>query len=239
MTAAVRIHSRVSTLQLPINTSTPRFENGSQPACIPSRTSGTSTPEFVEKPPRRRTPAHVQDTTPDRERKTVSLPCYKKPRRIGLIGVPFNSAAVPGGEARAPAALRAAGLVEALQRAAQIHDYGDIALRRSSPERDPTSGIIAPISLEEMVATVRSKVALALGQGDLPLAIGGDRPVLLGCLAAARDAHERVGLFFVDGREDVWPPHQSPTGEAADRRSVLLSGWRRQPASRIWQPSSR
>ena len=136
--------------------------------------------------------------------------------RIGLIGVPFNSTGLPGGEARAPAALRAAGLVDALQRVAEIRDYGDITLPESSPERDPTTGIIAPANLAEMVAAVRVLVAQAIGDGNVPLVIGGECPLLLGCLAAARDTYGRVGLFFVDGHEDAWPPHQSTTGEAAD-----------------------
>jgi arginase len=59
-------------------------------------------------------------------------------------------------------------------------------------------------------------VAEAIGHGDIPLVIGGECPLLLGCLAAARDAYGRVGLLFVDGHEDAWPPHQSTTGEAAD-----------------------
>jgi arginase len=136
--------------------------------------------------------------------------------RIGLIGVPFNSTGLPGGEVRAPAALRAAGLVEALHQVAEIRDYGDIALPGSSPERDPTTGIIAPANLAAMVAAVRVLVARAISDGTVPLVIGGECPLLLGCLAAARDTHGRVGLFFVDGHEDAWPPHRSTTGEAAD-----------------------
>jgi arginase len=139
-----------------------------------------------------------------------------KTMRIGLIGVPFNSAGLPGGEARAPAALRATGLVEALRRVAHVHDYGDISLPEASPERDPTTGIIAPANLVTMVDAVRALVAQAIGNGDVPLVIGGECPLLLGCLAAARDAYGRVGLLFVDGHEDAWPPHQSTTGEAAD-----------------------
>jgi arginase len=139
-----------------------------------------------------------------------------KTMRIGLVGVPFNSAGFPGGEARAPAALRATGLVEALHEFADVHDYGDVALPEPSPERDSTTGIIAPANLVAMVAAVRALVAQAISHGDVPLVIGGECPLLLGCLAAARDAYGRVGLLFFDGHEDAWPPHQSTTGEAAD-----------------------
>jgi arginase len=143
---------------------------------------------------------------------------------IGLIGVPYNSAGIAGGEARSPAALRAAGLLDALQRVANVRDYGDIALAETSPRRDPASGIIAPANLVEMVSVVRSDVARALSRGETPLVIGGECPILLGCLAAARDVHGRVGLLFVDGHEDAWPPHRSTTGEAADMELGLALG---------------
>ena len=143
---------------------------------------------------------------------------------IGLIGVPFNSAGVSGGEARSPAALRSAGLLKALQRVAAVHDYGDIALPATSPQRDPASGIIAPGNLTKMVDAVRSQVTGAISRGDVPLVIGGECPLLLGCLAAARDAYGRIGLFFVDGHEDAWPPHRSTTGEAADMELGLALG---------------
>jgi arginase len=139
-----------------------------------------------------------------------------KTMRIGLIGVPFNSAGLPEGEARAPEALRATGLVEALRRVADVHDYGDVALPEPSPERHPTTGIIAPANLVAMVAAVRALVAEAIGHGDVPLVIGGECPLLLGSLVAARDAYGRIGLLFVDGHEDAWPPRQSTTGESAD-----------------------
>jgi arginase len=65
-----------------------------------------------------------------------------------------------------------------------------------------------------MIHNVRASVDGVLQSGRFPLVIGGDCPVLLGCLAACKGMH--VGLLFVDGHEDAYPAHKSPTGEAAD-----------------------
>lgn len=85
-----------------------------------------------------------------------------------------------------------------------------------STKRDAHSGIIAYSSLISMVRQVRSSVGRILGEGRFPLVIGGDCPVLLGCLAASADIFSKTGLLFVDGHEDAYPAHKSPAGEAAD-----------------------
>jgi arginase len=144
---------------------------------------------------------------------------------LALITVPYTSTGLTSGEARGPDALRQAGLLDALRGAgAEIADYGDIAFSPPTPDRDPVSGIIAPETLQEMVLAVQAEVARALAAEHFPLVVGGECPLLLGCLAAARNAHERVGLIFVDGHEDAWPPHASTTGEAADMELGLALG---------------
>ena len=142
---------------------------------------------------------------------------------VALIGVPFDSAGTATGVARAPAALRAAGLLEALKKAGSaVVDMGDIQLTPGDADRDPASGIIAPEALLAMVHCLEDAVSAAIASGAAPLVVGGDCPVLLGCLAAIRE--EPVGLLFVDGHEDAWPPHRSTTGEAADMELGLLLG---------------
>jgi arginase len=134
---------------------------------------------------------------------------------IGVLGVPANSAGTTGGVARAPEALREAGLVEALQRVAEATDYGDVVLPAPSPERDPIAHVIDPSGLAALVHAVRAAVATILEDRRFPLVLGGDCPLLLGCLAAFGSA-DRPGLLFVDGHEDAYPPERSTTGEAAD-----------------------
>jgi arginase len=145
-------------------------------------------------------------------------------RRLDIVGVPFNSAGTTDGVALAPAALRRAGLIEVLRDGGvDVVDRGNVELGQTSPERDPTSHIIAPAALATMIRAVRASVEASLRAGALPLVIGGDCPVLLGCLGApANDA--RRGVLFVDGHEDAWPPALSKTGEAADMELGLALG---------------
>jgi arginase len=141
---------------------------------------------------------------------------------IGVLGVPTNSAGRTDGVARGPAALRDAGLLEALRRHGEVHDYGDVPLPSPSPDRDPLSHVIDPRGLEAMVAGVRDAVASILRDDRFPLALGGDCPLLLGCLAAGERGS--IGLLFVDGHEDAYPPERSRTGEAADMELGLALG---------------
>jgi arginase len=142
---------------------------------------------------------------------------------IGLLGVPSNSSGRTDGVARAPAALREAGLLEALREHGDVHDYGDVTLPDPSPERDDVTLLIDPGGLVTLAVQVRDAVASILSDGRFPLVIGGDCPLLLGCLAAARK-HGRIGLLFVDGHEDAYLPAQSSTGEAADMELALALG---------------
>jgi arginase len=144
-------------------------------------------------------------------------------RTIGLLGVPTNSAGTIDGVARGPVVLREVGLVDALHRHAKVHDYGDVTLPDPSPTRESRSHVIDPDGLDALVARVRDAVAPILDNGHLPLVIGGDCPLLLGCLAAS-SGRDRVGLLFVDGHEDAYLPVQSSTGEAADMELAFALG---------------
>lgn len=77
-------------------------------------------------------------------------------------------------------------------------------------------GLLAEESLVSMISSVDRAVGAAWARRRFPLLLGGDCPVLIGALAAGRAAFGDIGLLFVDGHEDAWPPKTSPTGEAAD-----------------------
>ncbi len=144
-------------------------------------------------------------------------------RPVGLVGIPSNSNGTTGGVAGAPAALREAGLVEVLERHVDLRDFGDLLLPEPTPERDVETHLINPGGVARLVRLVRHAVGTILTDGRFPLVIGGDCPLLLGCLLAAR-AGERIGLLFVDGHEDGYVPTQSSTGEAADMELAFALG---------------
>ncbi|AUI60231.1 arginase family protein [Amycolatopsis sp. BJA-103] len=153
-----------------------------------------------------------------------------------VIGAPFSSAGRLDHEALAPKALRDAGLVERLRAALgadePVTDGGNVAIGTSAAvaHRDEPSGVRSLPGLEAVTTATRSAVAETLLAGDRPLVLGGDCAILPGCLRGAQDAldDDRIGLLFIDGHEDAWPPHESDTGEAADSELGFLLGQHRE-----------
>jgi arginase len=144
---------------------------------------------------------------------------------LGVVGVPTNSSGKADGVAKAPTAIRHAGLVHALGRYCKVHSEGDVSFASSTKDRDPYSGIISYDAFTSMIHAVHKGVSNSINHERFPLVIGGDCPILLGCLAALKEIYEsRVGLFFIDGHEDSYPPHKSPIGEAADMELGFVLG---------------
>jgi arginase len=145
---------------------------------------------------------------------------------VEIIACPFNSSGTRDGVARMPEVLLAAGLAAIVPDARVV--WADV------PVGDPgrgASGLLAEGALTATVASVADRVSQAWA-GEAPVVVvGGDCPVLLGALVAARWQGIDAGLVFVDGHEDAWDPHRSPTGEAADSEIALALGLVRGPST--------
>ena len=142
---------------------------------------------------------------------------------IQLIGVPFDGMGRPGAQARAPIALRAAGLQKAL-RQREILVGPDIAVPVPRAERAPRSGLLNEAALLEMIEALYTSVTDALSAHRFPLVYGGDCSVLLATVPALRDVAGQAGLMFIDGHEDATPMELSPDGEVASMEIALLLG---------------
>jgi arginase len=120
-----------------------------------------------------------------------------------LIGVPTSTGAHHAGQDRAPAALRAAGIINRLQAAGvHISDAGDLpeSVFAVDHEHPRARNLAAVVSVARAVAEA---VATQVGAGRRPLVVGGDCTITLGVIAGFRRVHPNVGLAYVDGDADL------------------------------------
>jgi arginase len=125
---------------------------------------------------------------------------------LAVIGVPTSAGAFAPGQEQAPAALREAGLLEALrQTGVVIHDRGDREVWRWRPDREhPRAQNLGKVI--EIVRDTARRVAESVGAGDSTLVLGGDCTVGIGTVAGHVESGERVGLVYFDAHADLNVP---------------------------------
>ena len=141
-----------------------------------------------------------------------------------IIYVPFNAAGLPSGVAGMPQAIHSAGVEERMPGPVTSTWISTDAML---PARGP-SGLLAEDALTSMVSDTAAVLETAWRDGEVPLVVAGDCPVLLAALMAAK-ARGGGGLVFIDGHEDAWDPQFTPTGEASDCEIGLALGHFRGP----------
>jgi arginase len=137
--------------------------------------------------------------------------------RLAIIDAPIDCSGAGRGEERAPAALRAAGLVERLR----ARDAGAADVRIHDTRRDPATGVIGAVEVRRASMRIASRVRELLEAHERPLVVGGDCTLLLGVFQALPRGS---GLWCVDGHADFFDGESSPTGEAADMDLSILTG---------------
>ncbi|MER7894098.1 arginase family protein [Micromonospora sp. NPDC094482] len=134
-----------------------------------------------------------------------------------VVDAPLDSSGAGRGELRAPAALRRAGLLAALD----AEDGGGVDARVDDPTRDPASGLIGAAAVRRAGAAIADRVGELLAARRRPLVLGGDCAILPGiCLALPAGTE----LWFVDGHPDFFDGATSETGEGADMDLSVVTG---------------
>jgi arginase len=144
--------------------------------------------------------------------KTLAVKIVRQPKKIALIGAPSSAAAFEPGLEKAPAAIRAAGLVEKLQSAGyEVLDHGDCAPHHfSQDDEHPRARNAAEVvaGLNEL----RLRAEQAVKSGALLLVLGGECVQAMGVVAAARRYYKHVNLLWVDRDADLNTPATTPSG---------------------------
>jgi arginase len=166
---------------------------------------------------------------------TERPPIVDRTTRLVAIGAASNIGIrpyEPGGEPRhldrAPAALRAQGLIERLG----ADDWGDL---RPDVYRDfvrPPAGVRNEEALVAYSGVLADRVQNALDDRRFVVLLGGDCSIVIGALLGA-SRFGRVGLAYIDAHNDFCTPEESPTGSAASMCLAMAVGRGESPLARL------
>ncbi len=142
----------------------------------------------------------------------MAVKIVRQPKKIALIGAPSSAGAFSSGTEKAPAALRAAGLVERLQGAGfEVTDHGDCAPRLFADDEEHRRAR----NLTEIVAglnDLKTRAEVAMKSGALVLVLGGECVQAIGLLTGARRYYKHINLLWFDRDADLNTPATTPSG---------------------------
>jgi arginase len=142
----------------------------------------------------------------------LAVKIVRQPKKIALIGAPSSAAAFLAGSEKAPAALRAAGLVEKLQNAGfEVIDHGDCAPRLFADDEEHRRARNLP-AIVAGLADLKLRAEVAVKSGALVLVLGGDCAQVVGLLTGARRYYKSLNLLWLDRDADLNTPATTPSG---------------------------
>jgi arginase len=142
----------------------------------------------------------------------LAVKIVRQPKKIALIGAPSSAAAFLAGSEKAPAALRAAGLVERLQSAGfEVIDHGDCAPRLFADDDEHKRARNLP-AIVAGLNDLKVRAEIAVKSGALVLVLGGDCAQVIGLLTGARRYYKHVNLLWCDRDADLNTPASTPSG---------------------------
>ena len=133
-------------------------------------------------------------------------------RRVGIIGVPSSAGARQTGQERAPRAFRQAALDEQLRLAGlAVTDFGDLPETpfRPDPQNPKAQNLQLVVDVAKRVA---DQVEASVGDGCIPIVLGGDCTIALGVLSGLIRQEPNLGLMYFDGDLDLNTPDTTPSG---------------------------
>jgi arginase len=164
----------------------------------------------------------------------VAVKIVRQPNKIALLGAPTSAAALSLGHENAPAALRAAGIIDRLRTVGyEVADLGDDPTQLYQPDEESPRARNLPRVLAAIEA-LKPRVEQAVKSTALPLILAGDCSVALATVAGVRRYFRNVGMIFMDRDADLNTPATTTTGCVDGMVVSHLSGRGAAELVRFW-----
>lgn len=149
--------------------------------------------------------------------------------RVAVLGAPNASGQRRAGVERAPAILRAAGILDDIRSLGwDVDDLGDAhapKLPVPSPPHGPRkTNAWGDADAAALHSAVADRVHDALASGAVPLILGGDHSVSIGSVAGALRHDPRLSVVWIDAHADVNSPEMSETGNFHGMSLAMVAG---------------
>jgi arginase len=171
----------------------------------------------------------MSQTLIDQSQTSAGAPSSGAGRRVSILGVPCGFGASIAGVDLGPAAMRVARLRQRItQLGYEVRDLGD--LRFECPSTPPPTGE-RPKYLREVTdacVMLAADVKKILGDGEIPVVLGGDHSIAIGSVAGVaahfRARGQQLGLIWFDAHADMNTPESSPSGNIHGMPLAALLG---------------
>lgn len=148
---------------------------------------------------------------------------------IAVIGAPLDLGAGRRGVDMGPSAIRVANLDDRLRALGyEVADLGnvEVAQAESLPKGEKSARYLPQIA--RTCKRLASMVEKSLGEGRMPLVLGGDHSLAAGSVSGTsrhfRKLRQRIGLIWVDAHADMNTPATSPSGNVHGMPLACLIG---------------
>lgn len=152
------------------------------------------------------------------------------PQKVRIIGVPMDLGQSRRGVDMGPSALRVAGLQARLKQLGHtVEDIGNVPVKQAEEQH---FGIKNAKYLNEIAETCRGVAEIverSIGEGFLPLVLGGDHSIAAGSVSGVanhfRKNNQRVGYMWLDAHGDMNTPETSPSGNVHGMPLAAIIGY--------------
>ena len=153
-------------------------------------------------------------------RPTADTPPHERsrpPLTIHVLGVPMDLGSGRRGVDMGPSAIRIADLEKRLEELGhRVEDHGDLDVMIPETQKVGTGKLRYKKPILSVCEELMKRVDACLGEGRMPLVLGGDHSLAIGSVAGSTNYYARqgesLGLIWFDAHGDANTPETTPSG---------------------------